>query len=126
MAKRTPITMFLAEDRTLTFEIKDRTETTCIDISGYALSLMIKRALDDADADALVTKTTGAAEITIAGTFHADPTTNTQLASVDLDSVDTRALAAGQTFYELKRTTSGSETVFAYGPLVLERGVHGT
>lgn len=84
---------------------------------------MVKLAPSDADAAALVTKTT-AAGIAIAGAFNSVPGTNAQRATVTVDDTDTATLTAGVRAWELKRTDAGYETVLAYGALTLRRGVH--
>lgn len=125
MAKRTKVTMFLGEDRSFVFTIMNAGETACLDITGWTLSFMVKRKADDPDADALITATTSG-QISIAGTYHADPETNAQAATVTLFTGDTTSAPAMEAVYELKRTNLGFEAVLAYGPFLLKRGVHWT
>lgn len=99
--------------------------TTVREITGWALSFMIKRKATDADGSALVTKTTGDG-ISISGTFNADPDTNTQKATVSVADTDTDGLTPGVCHWELKRTDAGSEARIAYGPLTLNRTLHTT
>lgn len=115
--------MFLNTDRTEVFSILNITETAATNITGWALSWMLKRRQTDLDADALLTKTT-AGGIAISGVFNSVPATNTQVATVTLAAADTKALPAGDWYFELKRTDAGFETVLAYGSFALVRGVH--
>lgn len=123
MAKETALSMFLDTDRTLVFTILDVTELIVTNITGWALSWMLKADKKDLDVRAALTKTT-AAGIVISGTFNAVPATNTQVATVTLAAADTKPLAPGLWYYELKRTDAGFETVLAFGKFTLTRGVH--
>ena len=125
MAKDTPATLYLGADHTYPFTILNKAETLAVDITGWALSWMVKRRTSDADAAAVLTKTTGSG-IVIAGTFNSVITTNTQVATVTVLDTDTDAIAAGLYHYELKRTDAGFETPLAFGTLTLKRGVHRT
>lgn len=126
MAKETADEMFIGADYSRPFHIQDEAETTALNISGWALSYMVKRNIDDLDAAALLTETTAGGGIAIAGSFSSTPGSNAQRATVTVEDTDTDALAPGQAFYELKRTDAGFEQVLAYGPLELIRGVHRT
>ena len=99
-------------------------QTTIQDITGWSLSWMLKRSLADADASAVVTKTTSAG-ITIAGTYHQNPTSNTQVASVALSAANL-TLDPGTYWWELKRTDSNHETRLAYGNCIVGQTVHRT
>lgn len=124
MAEETATELFLGEDRLFEFHILDAdVSTTAINITGWALSFMIKKRRSDADASALVTKTT-VSGIAIAGTFNATASSNTQRATVTLADTDSSSLNPGLAYYELKRTDDGFETVLAYGPITLKQGVH--
>lgn len=123
MAKSTDAELFIGVDHQYPFTILNEAETAAIDITGWTLSWMVKRRLSHDDADAVITKTT-VAGISIAGTYDADPDTNTQKATVTVEDGDTDGLSAGEYFYELKRTDSGFETILAYGGLTLVRSVH--
>jgi hypothetical protein len=98
-------------------------QTECLDIDGWTLSFMVKRHLGDADAQALITKTTGDG-IEITGLFNANPDTNQQRAVVTLSKSDTVNLFPGIYECELKRTDAGSESILAAGPFPLVRAVH--
>lgn len=124
MAKETADELWLGTDLTRTFHIKDEAETTAINISGFALSYMVKRYQSDVDADAILTKTTTAGAIVIAGTFNATPASNSQRATLTLTDTDTASLYPGLYYWELKRTDDGFETVFAYGQMTFLQGVH--
>ena len=110
-------------DHTLTFTVyTDTSETTIRDITGYALSFMVKTNLADADAAAVVTKTVGSG-IAITGSFHQNPNSNTQAATVTITAANA-TMAQRSYWWELKRTTTGSETRLAYGLLNLGQTVH--
>jgi hypothetical protein len=47
-----------------------------------------------------------------------------QVVTLTLLAADTRTLASGRRFYELKRTDAGDETVLAYGAFTLLRSAH--
>jgi hypothetical protein len=100
----------------------DSTETAIHEITGWALSFMVKDDLSDADAQAVLTKTT-AAGIVISGSFHVNPTSNTQRATVTLTAANT-TIPQRVYWWELKRTDSGSETRLAHGLLAVGQTVH--
>jgi len=83
---------------------------------------MVKTNLADADAAAVITKTTGSG-IVISGSYHQNPNSNTQVATVSLSAADT-SIAQRSYWWELKRTDSGSETRLAYGLLAVGPTVH--
>ena len=128
MAKETNLTdpVFLGTDHQFRFHVKNDGETASVDITGYALSFMIKADFGDADASALVTVTTAGGGVAISGTYNATPASNTQRATATVADTATDALAEGTRHYELKRTDAGLETVLAYGTVILQRGVHRT
>ena len=124
---------FLGTDIELEFQIGDDEATaatiaantaTMVDVSGWALEFVV-RTSDTKIGDALLSKTT-AAGITIAGTFNASPTTNTQrvtvtIADTDIPAWDGSAGWKPKTYrYSLKRTDAGSEKVLAFGDFVLQ------
>ena len=123
MAKETTCELWLGTDFQYVFHVKNNAEDTAIEITGWALSWMVKRYRSDADASAILTKTT-ASGIAIAGTFHQTPALNTQRATVTLADTDSSSLNPGLYHYELKRTDDGYETVLAYGQMVFNQGVH--
>jgi len=110
-------------DFTYPCEILNGAETAAIDISGWALSWLVKRYKADADNAALITKTTSSG-IAIAGSYNSDPDVNTQLATITVEDTDTTALSPGIYYHELKRTTAGSETILIYGRFELRDTVH--
>lgn len=101
-------------------------QTTIREITGWALSFLVKRKATDADVDAVITKTTAGGGIVISGTFNATPASNTQKATVSIADTDTDSLTAGVYRWELKRTDAGSEARIAYGTIVLNQTVHRT
>lgn len=121
MAKETALSpLFLGTDFSYVFHVKNEAEDTSIEITGQALSFMVKRDPLEEDDAALLSKSA-----TIAGTFNATPSVNTQRATVTIADTDTATLAPLDTAYwELKRTDDGFETVYAYGTVELKRGVH--
>ena len=76
----------------------------------------------DLDAAAVLTKTTSAG-ITITGSYHQNPNSNTQRAVVALTAANL-TISQRTYWWELKRTTSGSETRLAYGLLNVGQTVH--
>lgn len=124
MAKETTDSLWLGTDLTRAYHIKDEAETTSINISGWTLGWMLKRFTSDADADAILTKTTTGGAVVIAGTFNTTPASNSQRATLTLEDSDTAALYPGLYHWELKRTDDGYETVLAYGQMTMIQGVH--
>jgi hypothetical protein len=100
-------------------------KTTVREITGWALSFLVKRKQTDADVAALVTKTTGAG-IAISGVFNGTPASNTQVATVTIADTDTDSLNEGIYRWELKRTDAGSEARVAYGTISFNQTVHRT
>lgn len=115
--------LVLGTDFEYPFHIQNGDLDTAIDITGYALSWMLKKSLSNSDANAKLTKTT-ASGISIAGTFNATPASNEQRATVTIADTDTDSLSPGLHYWELKRTDPGLETRLAYGTVNLVRGVH--
>ncbi len=110
---------FIGEDKTFTFEIYSSGEATIEDVSGWAIMWVLRK---QGESDAIVlTKTTGAATITIDGTFNADPDTNTQRVNVLIADTDTDNFQPGTYLHALKRTTDGSETILSYGTATLKK-----
>jgi hypothetical protein len=124
MALETADSAFIGTDFQRVFQVLNEDEDAAIDIAGWSLSWMLKRRLSMLDADASVTKTTGGGTVAISGTYNADPTVNTQRATVTITDTDTESLTAAVYYYELKRMDAGLETVIAYGEFELIRGVH--
>ena len=110
--------VFIGEDKSLTVTVYQADGKTLQDITGWTLSWMLKAALTDLDAQALITKTTSS------GITLVTPTSG--VCVVTLADTDTDGLDPGTYVHELKRTTAGSEGVLAYGTFVLRRGLHRT
>lgn len=125
MSKETRLSYVLGTDHQFVCEVLDDAETAAVNCSAFAMSFMLKRELGDADADALLTKTTSSG-IAVSGSFNADPAVNTQVATVTIADTDTDAIAPGLCRWELKRTDAGYETQLGYGTIQLVRGVHRT
>jgi hypothetical protein len=124
MAIKTNLTLQTGTDHRYEFAILDSAQTAAVDISGWALSWMLKRTPQVADAQASLVKSTTVSGITITGTYDASPATNTQRAAVDIADTDTDPLPPSLYFYELKRMDAGLEAVLAYGNLVLVQSIH--
>jgi hypothetical protein len=107
---------FTGEDKSLVFTVNQSDGSTAQDITGWSLSWMLKRAVADADADALITKTTGS------GIALTTPASG--ICTVTIDDTDTDSLEPGTFRHELKRTGAGVETILSYGTAVLKRAVH--
>jgi hypothetical protein len=110
--------LFIGEDKTLPFEIYSSDESTIEDVTGWAMSWVLRK-IGESNA-VVITKTTGGGTITITGVFDADHTLNTQRVNVLLTDDDTDHLQPGTYEHALKRTTAGSETILSYGTVGTE------
>lgn len=110
---------FTGEDKSLVFTVTQADGSTPQNITGWTLSWMLKRNLGDADAAALITKTTAGGAIALT-------TPLSGICTVTIEDVDTDALTPGTYRHELKRTNAGTETVLSYGTCVLKQAVHRT
>lgn len=109
---------FIGEDKTLPFTIYTTpAHTATQNITGWALSWLLKRKESDADAAAVLTKTTAGGGIALT-------TPASGLATVTIEDIDTDALQPGTYHHELKRTDAGSETILSFGRIVLRRSLH--
>jgi hypothetical protein len=110
---------FTGEDKSLRFTIyADTAHAAAQNITGWALSWMVKRRKTHADASAVVTKTTAGGGIVMT-------TPASGICTVTLDDADIVDISGGQLYYhELKRTDSGAETVLAQGTFILNQAVH--
>jgi hypothetical protein len=109
---------FTGEDKTLRFTIyTDADHSATEDITGWALSWLVKRRKRQTDADAVITKTTGSG-ITI--TSAAAGVLDVALSDTDIANIAGDALY----WHELKRTDAGSETVLSQGLFRLTQAVH--
>lgn len=88
------------------------------DITGQALSWMLKRSVDDPDSKAAI-----AAKTTAGGGISLTDPTNGEC-KVTIPAADTDTLLPGTYVHELKRTTSGFEMVYGQDTVELRRGVH--
>lgn len=104
-------------DKLIKFAVKQVDEVTAQNISGWALSWMLKRRATDADASAKVTKTTGAGNVVITDGPNG-------LCQVQVSDEDTAAVVAGFYVHELKRTDVGAETPLCDGTVVLRQSKH--
>ena len=114
--------VFLDTDFTRKFHVKDidtdATGATAKDIAGWTILLDIRTT--PKSAAALLSKA-----LTITGVFNSVASSNTQRAQwACADTELTTAIfgPSGGTFaYSVKRTDDGSETILAYGDIVIER-----
>jgi hypothetical protein len=108
---------FTGEDKRLTFTVVQGGTTTPQNLTGWGLSWMVKRKYADADASAIVAKTTPT-DITVSNPL-------TGVCTVVVSDSDISAMKAGVLYHhELKRTDAGLETVLSYGTLMLQQAVH--
>lgn len=107
---------FIGEDKTLPVTIYQANKRTIQNITGWGLSWMLKGSLTDADADAVLTKTT------TNGITLSAPSSG--VCTIAIADTDTDSLDPATYVHELKRTDAGSETVLFQGRCVLKRGVH--
>ena len=126
MAKETRAELWIGADHQFIFTILNDDEDAAVDITGWALSWMVKRHARDADASKLLQMTTALGTIVISGTYAAAPEANTQVATVTVADTDTDAIAPGLYQYELKRTDATLEAPLAYGAILFRQGVHRT
>lgn len=102
---------FIGEDKSLTITV------TGTNITGWSLSWMLKQKPTDTDANAKVTKTTGAGGIVLT-------TPLSGICTVSVADTDTDGLRANTYWHELKRTDAGLETILTYGACELRQSVH--
>jgi len=107
---------FTGEDKTITATIYQADGTTPQNITGWSLSYLWKRAKTDADAEAVLVKTTTAG-ITLTTPVSGECT-------ITIADTDTDGLVARQYWHELKRTDAGSETVLTTGTVELQQAAH--
>jgi hypothetical protein len=107
---------YTGEDKTITVTIYQADDTTAQNITGWALSYTWKRAKTDADADAVLTKTTSN------GITLTTPTDG--VCTIAIADTDTDGLVARTYWHELKRTDAGSETVLTTGTVELQQAAH--
>lgn len=118
--------IFLDTDFTRTFEVldidTDATGATAKNISGWAMTLDIRRL--DSSSTALKSFTT-VSGLAIAGTFNSVSASNAQRVTwtcADTDITTAIFGTKGGTFrYSLKRTDAGSEGIVQYGDIVIQR-----
>lgn len=124
MAETVNLTLKIGIDKRYDCTILNKAKTEAVDITGWALSWMVKRKATDLDAAALFVKTTAGGAITITGAYNVSPTVNLQLARVSIADEDTAALTPSLYVYELKRTDAGFETPLLEGTINFTYAVH--
>lgn len=109
---------FTGEDKTLRFTIySDTAHAAAQDITGWAISWMVKKRKSQADVDAAITKTTSAG-ITLT-------TPGSGILDIALSDTDIADIVGGAVYWhELKRTDAGLETVLSQGTFILNPAVH--
>lgn len=117
MAKRTNITAsffwFAGEDKVIRIPIVDE-DDSALNVSSFALTFELKLMLDTVIGSALISKTTGAGDIT----FDSDAGTNDRVL-IAIDDDDTEGLT-GTYSGVLRRTDAGSEGVLWIGSCVIQ------
>lgn len=110
---------FEGEDKRIRFRIwTDPTKTVRRNITGWALSWMVKKKYSHVDSSALVVQTTALGTIVITD----GPQGEGYIENDDADIVD---VVGGILYYhELRRTDAGANTVLFEGTLLLNRAVH--
>lgn len=108
---------FTNEDRRFVFTIDIGDGTTPEDLSGWAMSWVVKRRVADGDASAIITKSTGAGGIVLTSPASG-------VCTVTVQDTDTASLAPGLYHHELKRTDDGFESPLSFGTAVLQRSLH--
>lgn len=120
--------LMLGEDKTLSIEVINADlstfdpddETTWIpkDISGFTLTFIVRDQSSYAGT-LLITKSAS-----ITGSYNATRSVNTQRAEVSIADTDfvseSGLIPAGTSYYSLKRTDAGSETVLVFGEFVVQ------
>jgi hypothetical protein len=110
---------FVGEDKTIPFEVYSSDEATIEDVTGWAIQWVLRKTVGD---DAIVlSKTTGAASVTITGSYDADPAVNTQRVNVLISDTDTDNFQPGKYQHALKRTDDTFETILSYGDVHLKK-----
>jgi hypothetical protein len=115
---------FTGEDKVLIITIYDPTATqpaieagvaATQEITGWALSYMLKRNRTDADSEAVLSRST------VSGISIISPEVEVAVAAALTEN-----LAEGIYYHELKRTDTGIESVLMDGEVHLRRAVHNT
>lgn len=105
-----------ADDRRLIATVA--ADGVAVDLTGIPLTFMVKRRIDDADADALITKTT-AGGITAADQSAPPPGGTRGVAYIALDEADTGALD-GRYYWELAADDPVGAVTLAAGGFYVE------
>lgn len=108
---------FIGEDKTIVDTIYQADGVALQNVTGWAISFLVKKTATDTDAAAKVTKTTGGFGIALT-------TPASGVITITIVDTDTAALPAGEYRYEIKRTDDGSETVLTFGTCYLRQAVH--
>jgi hypothetical protein len=110
---------FMNSDYEIDCYIKQADQTTAQDVSGWSLSWMLKKRESDADASAVITKTTAGGGITIEN----GPLGYVRVLIADTDT-QAVGIRAGVYMHELKRTDAGLEAPVIKGMAVLRPSLH--
>ena len=120
--------LMLGEDKTLSIEVIDADlaafdpddESTWVpkNITGFTMTFIVRDQSSYAGT-LLVTKSAS-----VTGVYNATRSVNTQRASVTIDDTDfvseSGLIPAGTSYYSLKRTDAGSETVLVFGEFIVQ------
>lgn len=117
MAKTQNIALQIGIDKRYDCTILNTAETQVVDITGWAISWLVKVRESDLDASAILTKTTANGGVTITGVYNASPTLNAQVARVSINDEETDAMTEALYHHELRRTDAGFETPLIEGSL---------
>lgn len=109
---------FAGEKKTLRFAIYQSDDVTPLDNAGFAMEWVLRRKETGA---VVLTKTTGAGEITVSGVFNVNPSVNTQRTLVAIVDDDTIDLPSGVYLHTLWRTDAGLEGVLSFGDFQVRR-----
>lgn len=108
--------VFVGEDKIIAYNTKNAAGTPQ-DLTGFELEWVLRTGPEGA---ALLTKTSGASEITIANGAGTLDQARVQLEDTDtVDGGGAILIAAGHYYHTLRRTNSGDEQVLSYGEFLL-------
>lgn len=115
MAETVNLELQAGIDKRYDCAILNKAKTEAVDLTGWALSWLVKVRETDADASAVITKTTANGGVIVTGIYDPLPTVNAQVARVTVSDDDTSALALALYHHELRRTDAGFETPLIEG-----------
>ena len=105
--------LFIGEDKQIALELID-TNANPVNMLGWTIQFVVRTSDTAPDPPVLTLPAT------ISGAFNAVRSLNLQRAVVQLTEVEMELLSARTYRQSFKRTDSGSQTIFEYGPLIVE------